>query len=157
MQLLVKSSIKYCLHQSHGYCKQNVHVLHSNKQSVWYEYNSILNGNIYVSFIDIKQYLPLYYRMHTSLKRASYARAYRPCKPYNVGGKGLISCLFNSSVGFLRHNLQISQEHIKENDYKTLITPNAEYASSEWDPYTQENQQKLVMIKRRGARYVKND
>ena len=38
-----------------------------------------------------------------------------------------------------------------------VIRPQSEYASSVWDPYTQENYHKLEMIERRGARYVKND
>ena len=63
----------------------------------------------------------------------------------------------NLSVDFLHHNLQLSQQYIKENPCKTLIRPLAEYVSSVWDPYTHENQSsKREMIPRRGARYLKN-
>ena len=34
----------------------------------------------------------------------------------------------NSSMGFLRRNLQIHQKHIKTNAYKTLVRPQIEYA-----------------------------
>ena len=45
----------------------------------------------------------------------------------------------NSSIGFLRRNLQIRQKDIKANAYKTLVRPQIEYASTIWDPFTQEN------------------
>ena len=41
----------------------------------------------------------------------------------------------NSSIGFLRRNLQIHQKHIKANAYKTLVRPQIEYASTIWDPF----------------------
>ena len=59
----------------------------------------------------------------------------------------------NSSVGFLRRNLPISQEH-KANASKTLIRPQVEYAAAAWDPYTKENKDKLEMVQRREACYV---
>ena len=61
----------------------------------------------------------------------------------------------NSSIGFLRRNLQIHQKHIKA--FKTLVRPQIEYASTIWDPFTQENQNKIEMVKRRAARFVCNN
>ena len=63
----------------------------------------------------------------------------------------------NSSIGFLRRNLQIHQKHIKANAYKTLVRPKIEYASTIWDPFTQENQNKIEMVQRRAARFVCNN
>ena len=63
----------------------------------------------------------------------------------------------NSSLAFLRRNLQISQTHIKANAYKTLLRPQLEYAASVWDPYTKEKQKQLEMVQRRAARYVCNN
>lgn len=63
----------------------------------------------------------------------------------------------NSSIGFLRRNLQIHQKHIKSNAYKTLVRPQIEYASTVWDPFTQENQNKIEMVQRRAARFVCNN
>ena len=63
----------------------------------------------------------------------------------------------NSSIGFLRRNLQIHQKHIKENAYKTLVRPQTEYASTVWDPFTQVNQNKIEMVQRRAARFVCNN
>ena len=63
----------------------------------------------------------------------------------------------NSTLGFLKRNLQIPQQHIKENAYKTLVRPQLEYAAAVWDPYTKENKQKIEMVQRRAARYVCND
>ena len=63
----------------------------------------------------------------------------------------------NSSIGFLRRNLQIQQKHIKSNAYKTLVRPQIEYSSTVWDPFTQENQNKIEMVQRRAARFVCNN
>lgn len=63
----------------------------------------------------------------------------------------------NSSIGFLRRNLQITQKHIKANAYKSLVRPQVEYASIIWDPFTQANQNKIEMVQRRAARYVNNN
>jgi len=63
----------------------------------------------------------------------------------------------NSSVAFLRRNLQISQRHIKSNAYTTLVRPQVEYAAAVWDPYTEDNKYKLEMVQRRAARFVCND
>ena len=63
----------------------------------------------------------------------------------------------HSSIGFLRRNLQIHQKHIKANTYKTLAGPQIEYASTIWDPFTQENQNKLEVVQRRAARFACNN
>ena len=63
----------------------------------------------------------------------------------------------NSSIGFFRRNLQIHQKHTKANAYKTLVRPQIEYASTIWDPFTQENQNKIEMVQRRAARFVCNN
>ena len=52
----------------------------------------------------------------------------------------------NSSIGFIRQNLQIHQKQIKANAYKTLVQPQIEYASTIWDPFTPENQKKIEMV-----------
>ena len=63
----------------------------------------------------------------------------------------------NSSLRFLRRNLQIHQKHIKANAYKTLVRPQIEYASTIWDPFTQENQNKIEMVQTRAARFACNN
>ena len=63
----------------------------------------------------------------------------------------------NSSTVFPRRNLQIHQKHIKANAYKTLVRPQIEYASTIWDPFTQENQNKIEMVQRRAVRFAYNN
>ena len=60
----------------------------------------------------------------------------------------------NASLAFLRRNLQISQHHIKERAYTTLVRPQLEYAASVWDPYTKQKQKQIEMVQRRAARFV---
>ena len=62
----------------------------------------------------------------------------------------------NSTCSFLRRNLQKSPECTKELAYKSMVRPILEYASTVWDPHTQENIGKVEMVQRRAARFVKN-
>jgi hypothetical protein len=66
----------------------------------------------------------------------------------NICNKG------NSTLAFLRRNLQIPQEHIKTNAYQTLVRPQLEYGSAIWDPYTKENINMVEMVQRRAARFI---
>ena len=65
-----------------------------------------------------------------------------------------ISKKANSTLGFLKRNLNINSTSVKEQAYKSLIRPSLEYACSVWDPYFTEDILKLEMIQRRAARYV---
>ena len=60
----------------------------------------------------------------------------------------------NQALGFLRRNLKIGNKKMKENSYKTLVRPILEYASTVWDPHTEDNIQNLETIQRRAARWV---
>ena len=62
----------------------------------------------------------------------------------------------NKTLGFLRRNLRIGSQHIKETAYKTFVRPILEYASTVWDPYTQTNIDKIEAVQRRAARFVCN-
>ncbi|CAM1300700.1 Uncharacterised protein r2_g1069 [Pycnogonum litorale] len=62
----------------------------------------------------------------------------------------------NRTIGFLKRNLNISNNEIKEKAYTALVRPTVEYASSVWDPHLQKDKHKLEMIQRRSARYVTN-
>ena len=62
----------------------------------------------------------------------------------------------NKTIGFLKRNLNINNNKIKETAYKSLVRPTVEYASSVWDPYHQNNKHRLEMVQRRAARYVTN-
>ena len=63
----------------------------------------------------------------------------------------------SSSIDVLRQNLQIHQKHITANAYKTLVRPQIEYASTIWDPFIQESQNKIEMVQRRAARFACNN
>ena len=60
----------------------------------------------------------------------------------------------NKTLGFLRRNIKISSRKIKETAYKTFVRPILEYASSIWDPHTEQNTNKLEAVQRRAARFV---
>ena len=61
----------------------------------------------------------------------------------------------NSSLGFLRRNLNNCPEQIKTQAYFSLVRPHLEYACSVWDSHTQKNIQSIEKIQRRAARFVK--
>lgn len=62
----------------------------------------------------------------------------------------------NSTLSFLKRNINISNPKVKENAYKALVRPTMEYACTTWDPYQQNNRHSLEMVQRRAARYVRN-
>ena len=63
----------------------------------------------------------------------------------------------NRTLGFVKRNVKTRNEPVKELAYKTLVPPQVEYASSIWNPYTKQNTNKIEMIQRRAARWVKNN
>ena len=63
----------------------------------------------------------------------------------------------NKTLGFLRRNLKIKSEKIKEKAYKSLVRPLVEYASSVWDPHNETQVNQIEMVQRRGARFVKGN
>lgn len=62
----------------------------------------------------------------------------------------------NRSLGFLRRNLKIGSQSIKQQAYRTLVRPLLEYASTVWDPYNAKDINKLEAVQRRAARWVVN-
>ena len=62
----------------------------------------------------------------------------------------------NKTLGFLRRNLKIGSQKVKDMAYKTFVRPILEYACTVWDPYTQEQIDKLEAVQRRAARFVVN-
>ena len=69
----------------------------------------------------------------------------------------IISKKANNITAFLRRNLKSCPSHIKARCYTTLIRPIVEYASSVWDPITQNSKKQLEMVQRRAARAVAGD
>ena len=57
-------------------------------------------------------------------------------------------------IGFLNCNLHTCSKELKELSYKQFVLPVLDYASSVWDPYHQNQINKLEMIQHRAACYV---
>ena len=62
----------------------------------------------------------------------------------------------NSTLGFVRRNINISNPQIKERAYKTLVRPVLEYSSTVWDPHTTTAVKKIESVQRRAARTTLN-
>ena len=62
----------------------------------------------------------------------------------------------NSTLGFLRRNLRVTNEDTKSAAYFSLARPSTEYCSTVWNPHTKELIYKLEMVQRRAARYTTN-
>ena len=62
----------------------------------------------------------------------------------------------NSTLGFLRRNLRVSNEDTKSAAYFSMVRPILEYSSTIWSPYTKDYIHKIEMEQCRAARYVTN-
>ena len=62
----------------------------------------------------------------------------------------------NSTLGFVRRNINVGNPQIKETAYKTLVRPILEYSSTVWDPYTSTATKKVESIQHRAARVTLN-
>ena len=63
----------------------------------------------------------------------------------------------NQTLGFLRRNIKVHNQHLKSTAYKTLVRPQLEYASSVWSPNTDQDINKLEAAQRRAARWTTRD
>ncbi len=62
----------------------------------------------------------------------------------------------NQMLGVLRRNLKHCPTDLKSLAYTTILRPKLEYACAIWDPYTDDNIEKLERVQRRAARFVCN-
>jgi len=60
----------------------------------------------------------------------------------------------NSSLGFIRRNINIGNAKVKAVAYKCYVCPVLEYSSTVWDPYTVSPTRKLESVQRRAAHYT---
>lgn len=67
-----------------------------------------------------------------------------------------VACKANRTLGFLRRNLKLGSLKTKDLAYKALVRPILEYASTVWDPHTEENIKELEAVQRRAARWTVN-
>ena len=63
----------------------------------------------------------------------------------------------HSSLGFLRRNLRGCPEKLKETTYISLVRSVLEYAATIWDPRLSKHTNALQGVKKKAARFVKND
>ena len=63
----------------------------------------------------------------------------------------------NKALGFIKRNFYKSNKNIKLKCYLTLVRPILEYASSIWDPATQENIKRLEQTQKRAVRFITNE
>ena len=63
----------------------------------------------------------------------------------------------NRQLAFLKRNLQIKNEKIKETAYKGIVRPITEYCATIWDPYHAKYITQVEAIQRRAARFVVNN
>ena len=60
----------------------------------------------------------------------------------------------NQTLGFLRRNLKVTSQKIKDHAYKALVRPKLEYSSCVWDPPTTNQINQLEKVQRRAGRFV---
>ena len=62
----------------------------------------------------------------------------------------------NKSLGFLRRNLRVRSQALKQLAYFAFVRPCLEYASSVWDPHSATAINQIEAVQRRAARWVVN-
>ena len=68
-----------------------------------------------------------------------------------------ITAKANSTLGLLRRNVHHCPEKLREQAFISLVRSRLEYSSTVWDPYLAQDIDKIEMVQRRGARYVKQE
>ena len=68
-----------------------------------------------------------------------------------------ITAKANSTLGLLRGNVHHCPEKLREQAFISLVHSRLEYSSTVWDPYLAQDIDKIEMVQRRGARYVKQE
>ena len=63
----------------------------------------------------------------------------------------------NSSLAFVKRNWFACSEETKRTAYVSVVRPHLEYASAVWDPYRQNQVEKLEAIQNRAVRFIKRD
>ena len=63
----------------------------------------------------------------------------------------------NSSLAFVKRKLYTCSEETKRAAYVSLVRPHQEYATAVWDPYRQNQVEKLEAIQSRAVRFLKHD
>lgn len=76
---------------------------------------------------------------------------------WNLHINNIVSISANQVQGMLSRNIKKAPQQTKITAINTLVRPKVEYIASIWDPYTQENIDKIERVQRRAARYVYND
>ena len=61
------------------------------------------------------------------------------------------------TLSFLRINLKLHNQQLKETAYFSLVQPQLEYASIIWSPWQRRDIEKLEKINRRAARFITNN
>ena len=67
----------------------------------------------------------------------------------------VITSKANSKLSFLRRNLKGCSEKLRESAYFSLVRSFLEYSATVWHPRQKYNSDKLEMVRRRAARFVK--
>ena len=62
----------------------------------------------------------------------------------------------NARLSFIKRNLKDCPKTLKELAYFSLVRSFTNYCSTVWDPYQKYNHEKLEMVQRRAARFVKS-
>ena len=63
----------------------------------------------------------------------------------------------NSILDFVKRNLYACSEETKKAAYVSLVRPHLEYATAVWDPYRQNQMEKLEAVQSRAVRFIKHD
>ena len=78
-----------------------------------------------------------------------------PLGPSSIRQCDVITSKTNSKLSFLRRNLKGCPEKLRETAYFSLVRSFLEYSATVWHPRQKYNSDKLEVVQRRAARFVK--
>ncbi len=111
--------------------------------------------------LSVKQKTSRFYRLNnTILKEVPSSMYLGVLLSNNLSFSEHISMICgkaNSTLGFIRRNLQHTPAHLRRTAYIALVRSKLEYASTVWDPYRQYNINILERVQRQAVRFIENN
>ena len=111
-----------------------------------------------LKFANKKEKIPTNYKIHdTPILETDSAKYLGVAIDANLNWRYQYSSMIkkcNSTLAFIRRNLNHSPRFVRERCYTALVRPRIEYAGAVWDPHNKIHRQEIEKVQKRAARFV---